>query len=69
MDGLENAKPGDTLKFSVYTRSGKYKTVQAKLIADEGGSSYKTTENEPPLLPEDDKPNNSEGTFDFPYGY
>ena len=69
LDIIENAKPGDTLKFSVYTRSGKYKTVQAKLIADEGGSSYKTTENEPPLLPEDDKPNNSEGTFDFPYGY
>lgn len=69
LDIIENAKPGDTLKITVYTSSGKYKTVQAKLIADDGGSSYTTTNEEPSLLPEDDRSDGSGGTFDFPYGY
>lgn len=67
LDIIENAKPGDTLTFTICTSNGKYKTVQAKLIADEGGSSYNATQEQSTELPESGS--GSGGTFDFPYGY
>ncbi len=54
LDIIENSLPGDTLTLGIYsTETGSQKTVTAKLIGDEGTSSYEK----------------SGPTFDFPNGY
>lgn len=40
LDAIEAAKPGDVLTFTVYTSTGSYKTISAKLLPDTGSSSY-----------------------------
>lgn len=40
LDIIESSKPDDVLSFTVYTSSGKYKTISAKLLPDTGSSSY-----------------------------
>ncbi len=40
LDAIEASKPGDTLTFTVYSSTGSYKTISAKLLPDTGSSSY-----------------------------
>ena len=67
LDVIEANKPGEVLEFTVITKDGKTVTVSGRLLADEGGSSYISEENN--LLQGDDGEGTGGGTFDFPYGY
>ena len=40
LNAIESSKPGDSLTFTVYTSTGSYKTITAKLLPDTGSSSY-----------------------------
>lgn len=61
LDIIEESKPGDVLSFTVMKKDGSTFVVSAKLLSDEGSSSYQ----------ENLKPNSSQnnGDFDFPEGY
>lgn len=53
IDMLESVKPGDTLTMDIITKSGATKQIKVKVLQDYGSSSYKTSETELPLLPQD----------------
>ena len=60
LDIIEESKPGDVLSFTVLNAKGSTFTVTAKLLADEGSSSYQET-----LKPSTSQNN---GEFNFPEG-
>lgn len=64
LDVIEQAKPGDKISLSVITSKGKEISLEAKLLADEGSSSY--TDKEVNLQGSSSQNNN--GIFDFPEG-
>lgn len=66
LDVIDNAKPGDTVVFSVIRKNGGTADISAKLIADNGSSSYSERES----APKDDEEENVESMpeFTFPYG-
>ncbi len=81
LKAIENSKAGDTLELTIYkTESKRTKTVEVKLLADKGSSSYttkETTQSKDPLQEffggsdeesddEDDKNSGSSKPFDFP---
>ncbi len=63
LDKIESLKPGDKITLTIYVeKTGTYKSIEAELLLAESESSYKgETQN--------DKNNNYNDTFDFPYGY
>ena len=61
LEVLENAAPGDTVTFTVYTSGGQEATVSAVLLEDRGSSSYTLQSDEEEL------PDTNSG-FDFPFG-
>ncbi len=69
LDIIEGKKPGDTISLTVLTSNNKTVKLEAKLLEYVGTSSYnqkKESDNG------NDLPNassDSDGTFDFPYGY
>ena len=62
LDLLEECKPGDTILLTVIKESGEIETVSAKLLGDEGSSSY-VNEVDSDKNPEHNK------DFNFPEGY
>lgn len=76
---IENSKAGDSLELTIYkSESKKTKTVEVKLLADKGNSSYTTKESaqsqdslqdffgENNETPNEDKDSGSSKPFDFP---
>ena len=63
LDLLEECKPGETVLLTVVKSSGETQTLSAKLLSDEGSSSYvnDTTSTNTPEEPNKD--------FNFPEGY
>ncbi len=62
LDLLEECKPGDTILLTVIKKSGETTTLTAKLLADEGSSSYINEASS-------DKENEHNKDFNFPEGY
>lgn len=60
LDIIENSRAGDTITVTIATNSGTVKTVEAKLSANIGESSYKGIEEKPEI--------NKDGAFNFPEG-
>lgn len=65
LDIIEQANPGDKITLTVITQEGKEISLEAKLLSDEGSSSY--TDKKPDL--NDTSSQNNNGIFDFPEGY
>ena len=65
LDIIEQAKPGDKISLSVITKDGQEISLQAKLLADEGSSSYSDKD----TTPNDTSSQYNDGIFDFPEGY
>lgn len=76
---IENSKAGDSLELTIYkSESKRTKTVEVKLLADKGNSSYTTKESaqsedslqdyfgEDNQTPEDNKDSGNSKPFDFP---
>ena len=63
LDVIEQAKPGDKITLTVITTDGKEINLEAKLLADEGSSSY--TDREINL---ENSSQYNDGVFDFPEG-
>lgn len=61
LEVLENAAPGDTVTFRVYTSGKQEITVTAVLLEDRGTSSYT-------LQPAEEELPGNNSTFDFPFG-
>ncbi len=69
LDIIEKSKAGDNVQVTFVNSNGKSKTIQAKLKANVGESSYFTAEqqnNTLPQLPSDSEGNG--GAFNFPFG-
>ena len=60
LDIIENSRAGDKITVTIATNSGTVKTVEAKLSANIGESSYKAIEEKPEI--------NKDGAFNFPEG-
>ena len=60
LDIIENSRAGDKITVTIATNSGTVKTVEAKLSANIGESSYKAIEEKPEI--------NKDGSFNFPEG-
>lgn len=60
LDIIENSRAGDKITVTIATNSGTVKTVEAKLSANIGESSYKSIEEKPEI--------NKDGAFNFPEG-
>ncbi len=52
IDILESVIPGDTLTMDITTKGGATKQIKVKVLQDYGSSSYETTEEDIPLLPQ-----------------
>ena len=60
LDIIENSRAGDKITVTIATNSGTVKTVEAKLSANVGESSYKSIEEKPEI--------NKNDAFNFPEG-
>lgn len=69
LDMIESLKAGDEIKITVLLSSGSQSDFVAKLGANVGESSYKSTESATEDSSEKDNSSKSDGTFDFPFGY
>ena len=52
IDILESVVPDSTLTMDIVTKGGANKQIKVKVLQDYGSSSYKTSEEEIPLLPQ-----------------
>ena len=68
LDIIESSKAGDQIKITVLS-SGEETDYTAKLGANVGESSYKANESDTESSNENGNTPDSDGTFDFPFGY
>ncbi len=64
LDIIENSSAGDKISLTIAYKNGQTKTLEVKLTANIGESSYTETES----LQNSQGSQNNDGTFDFPFG-